>query len=73
MGFTACKMLKVCETFVKMIILASPVLAGTNEHFYHPGPGYGHDLHKDHIAFLGEEAARELEGLTRKESIRRLR
>jgi hypothetical protein len=34
---------------------------------------HGHDLHKDHVSFLGEDAAREFYGLTQKESIRRLR
>ena len=34
---------------------------------------HGHELHKDHVMFLGEEAAREFTGLTEKESVRRLR
>lgn len=56
-----------------ILTMCIPVLTHTSEHLNHRTKGNGHDFHKDHVAFLGEDAAREFEGLTQKESIRRLR
>ena len=58
------------------LLLASTI--SSNNHFRKmkqaiKSTSHGHDLHKDHISFLGEEAANEFYGLTKKESIRRLR
>ena len=57
------------------LLLTTITLINGSKHFkkLKRSTPHGHDLYKDHVSFLGEEAAREFYGLTQKESIRRLR
>ncbi|XP_028414067.1 calumenin-like [Dendronephthya gigantea] len=61
--------------FTILLFLNTFVWTSGNKQFHKAkrSTAHGHDLHKDHVIFLGEEAAREFYGLTQKESIRRLR
>ena len=63
------------KMFTFLLLTTTTTLINGSKHFkkLKQSTPHGHDLHKDHVSFLGEEAAREFYGLTQKESIRRLR
>ena len=60
-------------TFALLATLITLITGSKIFHKIKRSTPHGHDLHKDRVTFLGEEAAREFYGLTEKESIRRLR
>lgn len=60
-------------TFVLFATTITLVIASKHFQKIKRSTSHDHDLHKDHVTFLGEEAAREFYGLTQKESVRRLR
>ena len=64
-----CKWISVLVALVLLLLLTEFSLA----HYEHQYDGRAHSSHEDHIAFLGEELAKEFEKLTPKESRRRLR
>ena len=58
---------------VSLFVIFVLIIADEQTVFGRQHESHGHELHKDHLAFLGADAAREFEGLTLKESVRRLR
>ncbi|CAH3132502.1 unnamed protein product [Porites lobata] len=64
-----CKWISVLVALVLLLLLTEFSLAHSEHHY----DGRAHSSHEDHIAFLGEELAKEFEKLTPKESRRRLK
>lgn len=58
---------------LSLLVVLSFLIDCSLEHSEHSFDGRAHSNHEDHIAFLGEELAKEFEKLSPQESRRRLR
>jgi len=58
---------------LSLLVLLSSVIDCSLAHSQHNFDGRAHSSHEDHVAFLGEELAKEFEKLSPQESRRRLR